>query len=783
MNKKIISLILSFTMVSSLTFPILADTNNKLETNLQNNNSKYTIEIPSKQYYNHTEFIGVDRYETALKIAQESGKTDRLIIVNGSNHIYDALSAAPLSGKLDASIIPINPDKISSKTINFINNADEVYIIGMYNAIPKDFESSLKVNRIVRIGGKDRFETSEKIASYLGKYDTAYLVNGFEGIADAISISPVAARDINPIILTRKDKYPDKIFNDIHYIIIGGNKRISYENQKKMNAERIAGSDRYETNKLILDKFYSNKDYISFCNGETLIDALSGANYSKDFGIALINRNKNHNLLDYINTIQLGGLPFDVDFVYTSDGNIPSTPNNPPTTPEAIADITDNYNDDDKALVNINITKESTDPDGNSITYEWKGKSPNNYYTVGEHTVQLRAVDDKGLASEWFDINFFVTEKPSETLNMMVTGNKFQELIKTLNIDENIDSIEFSDSIPENIDTIDRKVDVSLDNDKSVIAFIENNKMIIAANGKVVANPNSSYMFAGGDENGEYFPLININSINFENFDSSKIEDASFMFTAFGSLHYEKVSLDMSNFDTSNIKDMKFMFYATNPKNFENFDTSNVIDMSYMFAISKIETFNLSSWNTRNLRSASHMFNFCHSVSDIYGLENWKTDNLEDVSYMFGACNNLTAIDISEWNTSNIKNMEGMFFLCVSLGNIGDLSNWNTSNVTNMSSLFYNCNILENIGNLKWDIRNTNDLHNMFKYCHNMKSSIIISNPNLDSEEIAGMFNSCSDASGSEFIVNYIPGCREIAEKIVNTKSPESNIILGTEII
>ncbi len=56
----------------------------------------------------------------------------------------------------------------------------------------------------------------------------------------------------------------------------------------------------------------------------------------------------------------------------------------------------------------VNITANSTDADNDEITYEWEGKSENDYYTVGNHTVRVRAVDSTGATSEWVEVSFEV---------------------------------------------------------------------------------------------------------------------------------------------------------------------------------------------------------------------------------------------------------------------------------------------------------------------------------------------------------------------------------------
>ena len=83
-----------------------------------------------------------------------------------------------------------------------------------------------------------------------------------------------------------------------------------------------------------------------------------------------------------------------------------------------------------------------------------------------------------------------------------------------------------------------------------------------------------------------------------------------------------------------------------------------------------------------------------------------------------------------------------------------NLSNLNTSNVTNMTSMFQDA---------IW-----------------ISGSITIMNPNITS--YSNMFNNCSTKSGSKFTVNYKSGCQTMAQSMVNTRSSNSNVVLGVQV-
>ena len=391
-----------------------------------------SVKIPSRSIYTHKEIIGKDRYETGRKVLEESKRFKNIIVVNGSEEkLVDGLCASGLVEKLNATILPINPKKVDKKSMEYINKAENVYIIGEKQAIPYSFEKSInKKVKVVRIGGKDRYETSEKIAKYIGSYDKAYLVNGAIGHPDAMSISSVAAKEKSPIILTKKDSSKADKKNGVEYTAIGGTSVISNSLVSKYSAKRIGGETRYETNRMVLNEYYPNSSIRYFTNGETLVDALSAASISKNNGITFINRHKNHDLLEYIDTVQVGGFPYDVVFVNNGTGTggsggtvvPPSKPNQKPSQPKAAYIVKGFDEKTKKYTVEISITEDSIDPDGDKVKYRYEEVLPGgkteernkeDKYLPGEHIIKVIAYDGRGGESKPAYVKFNANQAPS----------------------------------------------------------------------------------------------------------------------------------------------------------------------------------------------------------------------------------------------------------------------------------------------------------------------------------------------------------------------------------
>lgn len=268
---------------------------------------------PNKPIEIRGKIVGKNRYETAAKIADQMGSYNTVILVNSDKSMADGLSAASLSGKKNAPILLVKKNSIPSETMARLEKAENVYIIGGNNVISKKVENQLKGKKITRISGKDRYDTSAKIANLLGDYDTAFIVNGAKGEADAMSVSSVAAKYGAPILLTngKTSKHLKKA--NVRYFVIGGKAVVSRALEDRYDADRISGVDRYSTNRKIIDEFYYDSKKVYFAKGDTLVDALAVSALAKEDGVVLVSKKANHKKLEGKKAIQVGGMDFEID--------------------------------------------------------------------------------------------------------------------------------------------------------------------------------------------------------------------------------------------------------------------------------------------------------------------------------------------------------------------------------------------------------------------------------------------------------------------------------------
>ena len=185
-------------------------------------------------------YKGADRYATNAEIIKEFKDADTCIIASGEN-FADSLSIGAYATKNGYPIVLVQKDKINDVTKQALKDSKikKCYIVGGENSVSKSLEKELP-QVIERIAGNDRYETSLKIADKFYKdAQGAYLASG-EVFADSLAINPIAARFDVPLILTPKDKLPQKtqeyLDNSkiVQIAIIGGEKTVSKQIQQQL---------------------------------------------------------------------------------------------------------------------------------------------------------------------------------------------------------------------------------------------------------------------------------------------------------------------------------------------------------------------------------------------------------------------------------------------------------------------------------------------------------------------------------------------------------------------
>lgn len=266
--------------------------------------------------------------------------------------------------------------------------------------------------------------------------------------------------------------------------------------------------------------------------------------------------------------------------------------------------------------------------------------------------------------------------------------------------------------------------DASVAQDGSIMCYVEETVLTIAGNGsgKIMANEDSNYVFGGLSTTKDYFTSVTaINGLTL--LDTSNATTMTFMLQRLSKIE----TLDLSNFNTINVTNMRGMLQLcesmTNLIFGENFKTNNVTNMTYMFnKCYSLTTIDLDNWDTSNLTDASYMFSYCTGLTEL-DVSKWNISKLQNASFMFNSCEKLTALDVLSWNTSSVTNFDSMFQNCKAITNL-DVSKWNTSKVTNMGFMFYSCDALTELPIDNWNVSNVENFDHMFAHSSHLKLNV-----------------------------------------------------------
>lgn len=262
-------------------------------------------------------FAGVDRYKTSVEVSKNGFKngSENVVLVSGENEaLVDGLTATPLASTLDAPILLTSKDNIPDCVIDEIERlgAKNIYIVGGENSVSLEVSNKLEKyygKNVTRIDGEDRYETSIKVSEEVVKNTNnkvdVFIVGG-TGLADALSVSPVAGSKKSPIILTEKENlsidskyFLSKYANSTY--MIGGKSHISNNISRDivnlgLTTKRLSGEDRQDTNAAIINEFYGvgkelyNEEtmVVAKSNDDSLVDALSAGAFASKVNAPIV---------------------------------------------------------------------------------------------------------------------------------------------------------------------------------------------------------------------------------------------------------------------------------------------------------------------------------------------------------------------------------------------------------------------------------------------------------------------------------------------------------------
>ena len=224
-------------------------------------------------------------------------------------------------------------------------------------------------------------------------------------------------------------------------------------------------------------------------------------------------------------------------------------------------------------------------------------------------------------------------------------------------------------------------VDLSADQDGSVMGWVDSSQaLFIAGEGGVRAPDNSNALFAwyenaevidlGGNLHTDHTSKMGflfghcpkLKTLNLDGLTTDKVKKYTKMFAGCRSLE----SLDLSGFNTEDATGFFGMFW-------------NCV---------KLEELDLSSFKSFYVEDFQIMFRGCTALRRIiWNPKFFSTASATEMGQMFCDCSSLSALDVSCFDTSNVINMYMMFYNCYSLESL-EVSGWNLSHVKTHADMF-----------------------------------------------------------------------------------------------
>ena len=158
---------------------------------------------------------------------------------------------------------------------------------------------------------------------------------------------------------------------------------------------------------------------------------------------------------------------------------------------------------------------------------------------------------------------------------------------------------------------------------------------------------------------------------------------------------------------------------------------------------------------------------------------NFNTIKTIYMAYIFYKGSLLSALDLSNFNTTNVINMSGMFTGCSNIEQL-NLSNFDTSKLTSMWHMFYGSTSLTTLELSSFNTINVTDWTIAFYGCTKINTTITIRNASIT--DYAEVFKDAATDPNAKIIVNYTSETETLVDKMIATKSSNSNIIKGKQI-
>jgi putative cell wall-binding protein len=240
---------------------------------------------------------GADRFATAVEVSKGFSPGVGVVYIAVGSNFPDALAAAPAAslggGPLLLTQKDVLPEVVKAELSRL--QPQKIVVVGGPDAISNSVFNDLagRTTAIERLAGADRFDTGRKIvrSAFGAGAPGAYIATG-ANFPDALSAAGAAGSRGLPVILVSGlasgvDEATASLIRDLGITslkIVGGTATISSGVEAALSriagvssVERFAGTDRYETSRLVNAEAFPSIPAAFVAVGSNFPDALAGA--------------------------------------------------------------------------------------------------------------------------------------------------------------------------------------------------------------------------------------------------------------------------------------------------------------------------------------------------------------------------------------------------------------------------------------------------------------------------------------------------------------------------
>ncbi|ERG64109.1 hypothetical protein L332_06540 [Agrococcus pavilionensis RW1] len=242
------------------------------------------------------DYAGDDRYETNALVSADTFEPGTDVVLASGQIFADALAAGPAAARAGESLLLTPGGRLLDVTAEELERLqpERVTVLGGPSSVSSGVVRSVldivPGATVERIAGADRYETAALVAErYFGTAEHAFIASG-QLFADAVSASGTASAigDV-PVLLTPQasaSPYTTAALESLEVdsaTVLGARASVSDAAVVAYRAvtavERFAGSDRYATNAMLVERFIAGGDdqAIAMATGFNFPDALSAS--------------------------------------------------------------------------------------------------------------------------------------------------------------------------------------------------------------------------------------------------------------------------------------------------------------------------------------------------------------------------------------------------------------------------------------------------------------------------------------------------------------------------